>query len=99
VYDINDDGVKAGKPLGLRLSNLLLTQPLGLTDLSALQSVDLPFHGNVRASADDVTRMPYIGFVDLVGGLDTNNVNIQPWTSKGSSRGFIVRGAVSTRLD
>jgi hypothetical protein len=99
VYEINDDGVKTDKLIALRLSNVLVTQPLGMPDLSTLRSVDLPFHGNIQASADDVTIMPYVGLVDLVGGLDTNNVNIQPWTSKGSSRGFIVRGAVSTRLD
>jgi hypothetical protein len=97
IYDIDDDGVKAGKPLGLQLSKVLVSQPLGMPNLSSLQSVDLPFHGNVQPSADDVTVMPYIGIVDLVGELDTNNVNIQPWTSNKSSRGFIVRGAVRKR--
>jgi hypothetical protein len=91
VYDVDVSGVASKQRVALQLSNLLLMQPLQVQNLSGLQSVDLPFHGNVRVGAADVATMPYVGIVNLVGVLDTSNVNIQPWSGKG----FIVRGAVS----
>lgn len=91
VYDIDESGVASGQPVVLQLSRLLVMQPLE-QDFLGLQSIDLPFHGSVQVSAADVSIMPYVGIVDLVGELDSSNVNIQPWPGKG----FIVRGAVST---
>jgi hypothetical protein len=92
VYDIDVSGVEKKQPVALQLSQLLLMQPLQRQDMSSLQSVDLPFHGNMQVGAADVAVMPYVGIVNLVGELDTSNVNIQPWSNKG----FFVRGAVST---
>lgn len=91
VYDIDVSDVASKKRVALQLSKLLVMQPLDLQDLSGLQLIDLPLHGNVQVSAADVTIMPYIGIVDLVGALDSSNVNIQPWSDKK----FIIRGAVS----
>eukprot|EP00883_Tetradesmus_obliquus_P003960 jgi/Sobl393_1/14275/SZX72377.1 len=90
VYNIDVSGVVSSEPVALQLDRLLVMQPLEQA-ISGLQSIDLPFHGNVQVSAADVSVMPYVGIVDLVGALDTSNVNIQPWPGKG----FIIRGAAA----
>eukprot|EP00878_Enallax_costatus_P007068 GHUV01007407.1.p1 GENE.GHUV01007407.1~~GHUV01007407.1.p1 ORF type:complete len:480 (+),score=85.04 GHUV01007407.1:927-2366(+) len=91
MYDIKISGPSRNRTIALQLSKVFLTLPFNMSDFSALSSVDLPWHGNLALSAGDVTALPYIGMVDLIGDLDSSNVNIQGWRDKG----FIVRGSVS----
>jgi hypothetical protein len=89
VHSISLSSQGKGRQVSLQLQHLLLTPPLGLT-LDRLQSVDLPFHGRVAVGHRDVTVLPYVGEMDLVGPGGDNNANIQQTDS-----GFIIRGLVS----
>lgn len=79
------------RAVALEMSHILVMEPLGLPRLEDIQSADLPLVGNVQLSTADITPMPYVGDVDLIGELDSSNVNVQEWPSKG----FLVRGSVS----
>ena len=89
VHDVAVSGQGKGRKVVLKLKHLLLTQPLEAS-LDDLQSVDLPLHGPVAAGRRDVTELPYVGDMDLLGTGSDSNGNIQETPS-----GFVIRGLVS----
>eukprot|EP00879_Flechtneria_rotunda_P012921 GHRR01013494.1.p1 GENE.GHRR01013494.1~~GHRR01013494.1.p1 ORF type:complete len:1269 (+),score=413.90 GHRR01013494.1:1918-5724(+) len=88
VHNIGVTGGGKQRRVALRLASVFMTLPLG-AKASDVRSVDLPLHGNVAVATADVTVLPYVGKVDLIGDLDSNSVNIQEWPG----RGFIIRGS------
>jgi len=88
MFDINVSG-SGSKSVALQLSQVLLTPPLGL-QLSDIRSADLPLVGSVAVTASDVTLLPYVGRVGLIGTIAPGNVNIQA-----APGGFVIKGSVS----
>lgn len=91
MFDINVSG-SGSKSVGLQLSQVLLTPPLGL-QLADIRSADLPLVGSVSVTASDVTLLPYVGRVGLIGTISPGNVNIQA-----APGGFVIKGSVSALL-
>lgn len=76
--------------VSLVLKHLLIMPPLGIP-LANLHSADLPLHGSVFVTSNDVTSLPYVGKVDLISELDSSNAVIQ----QAGPVGVLVRGSVS----
>ncbi|WIA16706.1 hypothetical protein OEZ85_013362 [Tetradesmus obliquus] len=92
IYEINTKLQGGQLKVGLQLAELLLMLPLGMENTSDSWMLDLPLVGNVQATAEDVTFLPYVGDVFPVGALDATNVYITPWPGMSGNKGFVVRG-------
>lgn len=89
VIDLGGPDGASEPSVTLKLSSVMMTLPLGV-ELKGVRSIDLPLVGSVQVAPSDVTVIPYVGDVDLIGEQDWSNINIQQ-----SDAGFVIKGSVS----